>query len=140
MGYNFFDHTADVMFQAFGETLSDAFRFAALAMTSVMVDYTKVANVCSHSINVSGERLETLLYEFLQEILYLVDAEEFLLCDVKDLVITQDASGYVLFCVLHGDKNLISYDTDSAVKSVTYSEMFVRQGDEGWTVQVVLDI
>ena len=33
MGYKFFDHTADVMFQASGESLSDAFNFAALAMT-----------------------------------------------------------------------------------------------------------
>jgi SHS2 domain-containing protein len=40
--FKFFEHTADVEFEAYGKTLEEAFENAALAMFSVMTDTIKV--------------------------------------------------------------------------------------------------
>ena len=39
MKYKFFNKTADIKFQAYGKNLEEAFINAALAMTSIMIDY-----------------------------------------------------------------------------------------------------
>jgi SHS2 domain-containing protein len=140
MRYEFFDHTADVLYKAYGKTVEEAFVNAGLAMTSVMVDYEKVVDKFEHRISVRGSKLETLLYEFLQELIYLVDAEEFLLHAVGSLKIESSGDAYKLEAVVRGDTISSAYETDSAVKSATYSEMYVREEEGRWVAQVVLDI
>lgn len=140
MKYKFFDHTADVLFQAFGGTIEEAFSNAALATGSVMINPTYVESVLERKISVSANKYETLLYEFLEELIVLVDSEEFLLHNVRDIVIKDDYGKYVLDAVFVGDKLSDKYITESAVKSVTYSEMKVEKSENGYMVQVVLDI
>ena len=41
--YKFFDHTADVLFEAYGKTLSELFTNAALALQEIQVDIKTVS-------------------------------------------------------------------------------------------------
>jgi len=131
--YKFLEHTADIKFQAFGKTLEDVFENSALAMTKAMFE-GKIKEVKKKKINVKGKDYESLLYNFLEELLFLLDSGNFFLSSCKVKI-----SGCELSADLIGD-SVKNYSPSLDVKAVTYNQMFVKQTSEGWVAQVVLDV
>ena len=131
--FKFLEHTADVKFQAYGKTPDKAFENAALAMFNIMYK-GKVASKTRKKIKVEGKDNENLLYNFLEELLFLLDTENFFLASCK--VQMKDNK---LEAELQGD-NAKKYPADIDVKAVTYNEMFVKKERDKWIVQVVVDV
>jgi SHS2 domain-containing protein len=136
MKYEFFRHTADVKFKAYGKTLDEAYANAAEAMFSVMMDITKVKPVIEKKITVSGADDKALLYNFLEEFLFLLDSESFFLHQVKSVKI----NGKELVAVIIGDAASDAYEAHGDVKAVTYNEMEIHKDVGNCFVQVVLDV
>ena len=133
--YKFLEHTADVKFQAFGKTLEEAFTNSALATAETMTKKTKIAEKTKWKIDASGKDLPSLLYNFLEELLFLLDVEDFLL----SRVLKMNIKGEELVAEVTGDK-ASNYKITNDVKAITYNEMFVRERAGKWTCQVVLDV
>tara|TARA_Y100000034_G_scaffold29323_2_gene35339 strand:+ start:5885 stop:6310 length:426 start_codon:yes stop_codon:yes gene_type:complete len=138
--YKFLEHTADAKFQAFGKTLDEAFSNAALAMFSVMFETDKIKPKVTKKIEVKADNQESLLYNFLEELLFLLDAETFFLHKVIGLKISKANGKFVLFAEVVGDTDLQGYAIHGEVKAVTYNEMFVKKQKEQFVVQVVVDL
>ncbi len=137
--YRYFQHTADAKFQAYGQTLEEAFQHAALAIASLMWDWKMVDQKSEVPVEVEGRDLKQLLVNFLEEILYLFDTRSFLLSRVKNISIRQKNSLYILQAIFKGDENSEDYEIFGDVKAITYNEMVIRE-DEPFMVQVVADI
>ena len=137
MSYRFLEHISDVKIQASGKTLENAFSSAALALKAAVLKQEKIniKKKIKKSINVEGKDGESLLYNFLEEFLYLLDAKDFILSDVKNIKI----SGDKLTATTIGDK-ASSYKISNEVKAVTYNEMFVKKEKGKYVVQFVLDV
>ena len=133
--FKFLEHTADVKFQAFGKSVEEVFENSAMAFKEAVCEGIDVRTELEEEIKVNGKDYESLLYNFLEEILYLLDTKNFLISDVKSIEI----EGFELNAVIVGD-NSLDYDFTNDVKAVTYSDMFVRKEKDGWTTQVVLDV
>jgi len=134
--YEFFEHTADVKFKAYGRDLEEAFSNAALAMSSVITEYVKVKTESEERIEVEGTDKKSLLYNFLEEILFLLDTKGFLLNSIKEIKI----EGLKLEAVLVGDTDIDNYGIEGEVKAVTYNEMEIVEEKSKCAVQVVVDI
>lgn len=134
--YKFLQHTADAKFQAFGATIEEAFSNAALAMFSIMMEPEKVSPKLEREVNVDGKDQKALLYNWLEELLFLLDSEGFLLTNVKRIRI----NGHLLEAVVAGDLAVNGYKTHGDVKAVTYNEMEIRKEGNKTVVQVVVDI
>ena len=147
MKYKYLPHTADAKFRAFGKNLEEAFSNAALAMFNVMVDTSKVKNKTNKKIEAEGRDLQALLYNFLEQFLILLDAENFFLAAIKKIKITQikknsggNSSSYKLIAEATGD-DAGKYETiGPQVKAVTYNDMVVDIEKDNCVVQVVIDI
>ncbi len=85
--YRILDHGGDGKIRAFGATLEEAFGHAALAVTSLMTDWEKVEPRVERAVAAEGRDLGQLLVKFLTEILYLSDAQGFVLGAVAGLKI-----------------------------------------------------
>jgi len=138
--YKFLPHTADAKFQAFGKTLDEAFMNAALAMFSVMFETNNIKPKTTKTIEVKASNKESLLYNFLEELLFYLDSETFFLHKVKTLRITKNNGDLILFSEVVGDTDLSGYAIHSEVKAVTYNEMFIKQEKNKVVVQVVVDL
>ncbi len=139
----FLEHTADAKFQAFGKNMEEAFANSALAMFSVMTDTEKVRPKLNKTIKAKGNDLKALLYAFLEEFLFLVDTEGFLLHKIKNIKITEKKGVYELSAQAAGDAVSNGYVTNGDVKAVTYNEMEVKQPEgkeKRFIVQVVVDL
>ncbi len=137
MTYKFLSHTADVKFQARGETIEQAFSQAADALKESICRDIKVRENKKKEISVKGNDLEGLLYNFLEEFLFLLDAEDFLLAGIENIKI--DKQNFKLSATIIGDK-ASNYKFSNHVKAITYNEMFVKKQKNKWIVQVVIDV
>lgn len=126
MGYEFLEHTADVKFSAWGDTIEKMFGSAVDALNETIRGDIKILEQEERSFSVSGTDYVSLLYNFLEEFLFLLDAEDFLVAGVKEIKI----EGNKLRCVVVGDV-AENYKFTNDVKAVTYSEMSVGEEGEG---------
>jgi len=133
--FKFLEHTADVKFQAFGKKVEEVFENSALAFKEAVCGKRKIKEEKEKIIKVNGRDFESLMYVFLEKILYLLEAEGFLISKVKEIKIR----GFKLSATLSGDK-ASNYKFTNPVKAITYSEMFIKKRGNRWISQVVLDV
>lgn len=80
-----------------------------------------------------------MLCDFLEEFLFLFETKGFLLSSIKNLNIEEKSGAYFLKGDFFGDK-ADGYELDNHVKAITYNEMFVKQVDDKFICQVVVDV
>jgi SHS2 domain-containing protein len=134
--FKFLEHTADVMFRAFGKDVESLYANSAYAMFNSMYD-GEVKKSKKIKIKANGEDFESLLYNFLEEFLILLDSEGFFLSKIRKMKI--DTKKHKIEAEAIGD-NVKNYEANLNVKAVTYNDMFVRREGKKWVCQVVLDV
>lgn len=135
MSYTFLPHTADSKFRAKGESISKAFISSAKALISVMTSETTIKKKFSRKIVIHAPTQEMLLYEFLEELIYLLEAKSFVTATIKSLSLNKTT----LKATLLGD-SVKTYTFTNQVKAVTLSELKVKKGKKGYACTVVLDL
>ena len=135
MKYKFLKHTADAKFQAYGKTIEESFANAALAMFSVMTDIKRIKPKIKKELHIKGIDQKQLLYNFLEEFLFLMDAEFLLLSKIEKIEIKDNELNAVAFFD-KADK----YETHGDVKAVTYQQMEIKKEKDKFIVQVVVDV
>ena len=138
--YEYLPHTADVKFRAYGKTLEKAFSNAAFALFNVMVQTSKVEPIFKKDIAAEGTDLPSLLQQFLEQFIILLDTDNFFLSKLRQIKITSKNGKHSLTAVAIGDEAK-NYETiGPQVKAATYNSMMVKKEKTGWIVQVVVDI
>lgn len=127
MKYEFLEHTSDAKIKAYGKSFEECFANAAEATTRVMTDPEKVEDKITKSVQVSGNDLKQLLYNFLEELLFLLDTQGFLLHRVRNIKISPKGKGYFLSANLCGDTVDGKYEIETGIKAVTYMDMEVKE-------------
>ncbi len=137
--FEFFDVTADVGYRAYGKTLEEAFENAALAMFEVMTDTSKINSSKEKKIEITSEDPLALLYDWLDELIFLHDSE-YLIFNTFKIKITQIKQElYQLKGIARGEVfNPEIHESREDVKAVTYHLMDVEE-ENGFMVQVILD-
>lgn len=145
MGFKFLEHTADVKILVEEKTLNKAFSTAAFAVKEVMAEQILVAPRIKKSLSVTGKDKEALLYKFLEEFLYLLDTEGFILSKAPIVKISQSSEGFTLTAKAIGD-SAGKYIFTNDVKAITYNDMFIEEDkdesgkDKKVIIQFVLDV
>jgi SHS2 domain-containing protein len=134
--FEFLEHTADIKFRAFGKTLEEVFENSALAMLNIIYK-GKVKEEKKLKIKANGKDIESLLYNFLEEFLFLFDSENFLLSDVKNIKINE--KNLTVEAEVSGD-DAKNYKISAHIKAITYHEMFVKKDKNKYAAQVVVDV
>jgi len=140
--FEFLEHSADVYIAAYGRSLEEAFANAAKAMFEVMTDTSKVRPLVKKVIHVEGFDLPSLLYSWLEELLYIFDVEGLVFSKFNILSIYSPASGkYVLDAEVYGEPlDPSRHPLGIGIKAVTYSLMEVVDVPGNCQVKFVLDI
>lgn len=135
-----YEHTADIGIRGYGDTLEEAFEAVAIALFDVMVDVRKVEKKEVREIEVEGEDLYSLLYNFLEELLILHDTEGLVFGDFE-VKIEKTEQGYRLKAKAYGEELSEKHEPKEEVKAITYHEMEIKQLTSGeWMAQLVPDI
>ena len=143
MAYRFLEEigTADIAFEATGRDLPELFRDAADATTNVMVDNLEAIEPReTRGIELSNDELDMLLFDLLQELIYLKDSERLLL-RIQKVHIDEKEGRYFLKATAEGEPlNAERHRQRADVKAVTLHDFSVERVDDGWKARVLLDI
>jgi len=133
--------TADVAFEAWGDTLEELFIAAADATINVMVkDLSSIAAPQKKIIQVEADAVDLLLFELLQELIFYKDAETLLL-RVPAVDIERQHGRLTLHAEAYGEPlNPDKHELIVDVKAVTLHRFRVEQTSRGWEAMVILDI
>lgn len=130
--------TADVAFIAHGKSLNEVFSNAALAMFDVMVNTRQVKPKKSISFELDGTDINSLMFNFLNKLLFYVDAESMVFTKFKVIV---DENIFHLKAECFGEKVRKKMETRTEVKAATYHQMKIWKEAKGiWNAKVILDI
>lgn len=140
-GYKFLEHMSDVFLEAWGPSLEEAYRQAALAFYETLTDPSRVFESEERVVEASGADLEELLYDWIERLIILFDSEGFIARHVSVERIWKDVEVWRLRAMLRGEK----YDPGrhlqgTHVKGVTYHMMMIDADSPVKRVRVLLDI
>jgi len=133
--FQLIEHTADTGLIAYGNSLAEAFANAAYGLFSIIAELRKVREVESRPVAVSAEDAESLLFEWLNNLIYVFDVEH-LLCKRFDIT---ELTQHHLKAICWGERyNPSRHRLKTGVKSATYH--MLKVDEEKNRVQVIFDV
>lgn len=139
--FEFLEHTADAYIAAYGKSLEEAFENAAIAMFETMTDTADVKCEREDIIEVEGEDLESLLYNWLESLLVKFEVENMLYSSFNIESIKRDDGKIRLKAKIYGEPfDPEKHKQKVGIKAVTYHRMEINERPEGVIVKFILDI
>jgi len=133
LNYEILEHKADLKIRVFGKTKKELFLNAVLAMGESLKPNGK-SSIVDRKIKVKSGNLETLLVDFLSEVLYLVQVNKEIYINVE----FNKFSDNEIETELSGQK-VERFGED--IKAVTYHNLDVRQKeDDNWEATILFDV
>ncbi len=133
--------TADIAFEATARDLPELFTAAADATMNVMIEnIDSIEPRETRHIELKNDKLDMLLFDFLQELIYFKDAERLLL-RVHEMRIDDKDGHYFLDDATEGEPlDVARHEQRADVKAVTLHDFYVKKIDDAWKASVLLDI
>ncbi|MDZ7730174.1 MAG: archease [Natrialbaceae archaeon] len=137
MGYELRAHTADVAIAAEGPTLRAAFAATANGLAAAACESWPDTGE-RIDLTIEAEGLEALLFDYLDELIYIRDVEAVLPVDNRVEELDEDDASWHL----EGSTRGVPLEELSAreIKAITYSDMRIVETDAGWRTYVVVDV
>ena len=135
--YHPIDHTADLGLQVWGRTLPELYTHAAEGMCSLYFDLPAVQPCDERAATAAGYDREELLVDWLRQLLYGIEVEQFLPCRFA-ITHLEDTR---LEAVVRGEPyDPARHRWRTGIKAVTYHDLHIVQGERGrWEVVIIFD-
>jgi len=137
MRFRFIDHTADVAFEAYGSSLKELIENATLAFYEAFVDLSKLDVTMERSLVVEADSPDYLLFNWLNELLFMFETEFFAGKDVS--VEVEENSGLKARGKIKGGK-ITPEIVKTEPKAITFHKFRVEQKNGKWVAFVIIDI
>jgi len=130
------EHPADVGIEAYGETLQNLFENSATGLTSIIAGASTVHATQRRQVVIESSDVERLLVRWLNEVLYLYDADRFLFSRAEfESIAETGLSGYLL-----GEPyDPLKHEFHMNVKAITYHQLSVQKRVR-WIARVFFDV
>lgn len=134
--FEHFPHTADLGLRVQAPDLPTLFVEAARGLTAMVVpDLTSIKLAESRSFEVPGKENDLLLFDWLNELLFVIDTEHIVFAE---FTVTLTPEG--LTAEARGEQLHAGHRTEHEVKAITYHGLTLRQSPAGWMAEVIVDI
>ena len=135
--FEYFDVTADIGFYAFGKNLNEAFKNAGLAIFNIISNTDNIDPQKSIEFEITSEDEVSLLYDYLEELLFYHEVE-FMLFSEFIIEIEKTDDDYHLKAIIKGeDINWDKHERDCEIKAITFHQMEVNMSDDVWLKAIV---
>ena len=138
MSYKVLDHATDAFIEVTASSLTEAFKVAGDSVVDIILDNSKIEEKKERNIVVKGKDLNYLLYNWLEDLIYLIITEGFA---IKKLNITFEKNEeYAISAQIFGeDIDIKKHGFKVEIKSPTFHEMDIKQ-EKLVTMRFLLDL
>jgi len=137
MEFEILEHPADIGFRVRAPNIAGLFERAAGAMLSIACEPANITPAGEYPFEASGSDVESLLVNWLNELLYWMDGKRIAIGEVR---VTSVDPQYARAVALGEPYDPARHRTRIIVKAVTYHQLKVEQTENGWCAEVYLDI
>ena len=131
-----FEHKADIGVRGIGATLAEAFEQAAIAMTAVITDVSRVKAVDTIELACSDSDKDTLLFDWLNTLVYEMATRKMLFSRFEVAIVNNRLSATVAGEAIDIERHQPSVE----IKGATYTELAVYERGTQWIAQCVIDV
>ncbi|MDP2913066.1 MAG: archease [Candidatus Omnitrophota bacterium] len=135
--YEQFPHTADIGVRVYGRDLKELFENAAFAMFDIIADLEGLKSDVEYNIDLRAPAREELLVAWLDELLYNFYTKSIIFSrfDIQELTDT-GIKARVSGRPIGANRNRLKTE----IKAATYSDLKIRETDEGFQVEIIFDV
>lgn len=135
--YEMFEHTSDLGLRVAAPDLDTLFREAAEGLFSMIAEEWRAeGETTAHQFNIRADDEETLLFDWLDELLYTFHTRHSLLSDFEARVEGRILEARAVGTPLDHSVHRLLHE----VKAITYHGLKVERVADGWLAEVVVDI
>lgn len=139
--YEFLDHTADVQIHAWGNDLKETFENAAIAMTAYITDIKAIEISMKELIEIEADDLTGLFYRFLDDVLFLFNADPYLLTKRVRILELETGPSFKVRAECYGEPfSMDKHTQGTEIKAITYSAMKITNEPDRCEVYFIVDI
>jgi SHS2 domain-containing protein len=135
--FEIIDHTADMGIVAYGTDVEELFSNAALALFSLITEPERIEEKLHLDLEISSEGRDSLLVEWLNELIYLFDVKHILFnrFDIGSLTHNN------LMATCYGENfDPMRHKIKRGVKAATYYMLRLDKNGSGYKSQIIFDI
>lgn len=134
--YEYFEATADIGLRAYGNDMNEAFENAGLAIFNIISDTSLIIPERKIEFEVASEDDVSLLYDFLEELLFYHETE-FMLFSRFDVEIDEK---FHLKALIYGEEiDWNRHERKTEIKAITFHKMEVNKTDHV-ELQAIVDL
>ncbi|HHH40833.1 MAG TPA: archease [Chloroflexi bacterium] len=127
------EHTADWAIHVRGRNLAELFTRAAQGMYALVIDLARVRPLVERKVNLESFDAETLLVDWLSELLWYTESEGLVFSQFEVHEITPTR----LQATVQGE---VVSNLEKQIKAVTFHNLVIRRTGEGYEVTIVFDV
>ena len=137
--YEYFDVTADIGFKAYGNDLNEAFENAGFAIFNIISDTSNVDSNITKSFEITSEDEVSLLYDYLEELLFYHEVDFMLFCDFNVEIKWIDDAFYLKAKIKGESINWDKHERKTEIKAITFHMMDVKKTSH-YELQAIVDL
>ncbi|RMF37584.1 MAG: archease [Chloroflexi bacterium] len=127
------EHTADWAIHVRGRDLAELFTRAAQGMYALVTDLSKVRPLVERKVALESFDAETLLVDWLGELLWYTESEGLVFSQFE----VQEITPTRLQAIVRGE---VVSDLEKQIKAVTFHNLAIHRTEEGYEVTIVFDV
>ena len=134
--FEYFDVTADIGFKSYGNSLNEAFENAGLAIFNIISDTSDIDGEIEKSFEVTSEDEVSLLYDYLEELLFLHETEFMLFSEFH---VDIDDNLHLKATIKGEGIDWDKHDRKTEIKAITFHKMDVKKTNHVM-LQAIVDL
>lgn len=139
-GFKYLEHITDAYIEAWGDSLEQAFSYAATATINVMFEIKNVRGTNKINFQVEGEDYLELLFNWLEKVLLLISIDNQLISSFEIKISEMDTKYRLTGWGMAESIDISQHNYRTEIKGITYHEMEVLQEVGQYKVRFILDL
>ena len=140
--FEILEHTADVGIRAEAVDLSGVFEQATLGLLDIVGTWAPSSGAGGGreeqvEVAIEADDVGALLVDWLGEVLWVVDSRDAVVATLELTEVTQKRAAGRLGIAPRDES---AYEGGTQVKAITYHQLAVEEGPEGWAATVYVDV
>ena len=137
-----YNHTADIGIEVWADSYVNLVLESGKAFSEITTNVEEIGNAEKYHVIVEAEELDLLLVEFLNELLFLLETEDFVARCFESPKHFVDRNKIIFAVKAIGGKWIQEiHESRSEIKAVTYHELEVRMiKSDSWYAKILFDV
>jgi SHS2 domain-containing protein len=139
-GFRYLEHVTDAYIEAHGDSIEEAFSYAAKGTVNVMFEIKDIQGTSKVDFRIEGVDYYELLFNWLERVLLLIAIDNQVISNFELKISRLDSKYQLSGFGMAETIDIIKHGYKTEIKGVTYHEMEILQQGKQYKVKFILDL